>query len=183
VQALPDPHAFESDTLSAAASAAIHRIATDPGRLSRNWWENARASGLAAEELVEITSIVGVTTIADTLARALSIPLRPLPQPRPGSPERQPVRGATLERSWAPMVEPEAAEGPIKALYDVVESAAGFVFNVARALSSVPLACQDFFAAFFPNYSTHGPPRPGGLNRVQVEMLASTTSAYNDCFY
>jgi hypothetical protein len=120
------------------------------------------------------------------MSRALSLDARALPDAS-GTAADQPHRtvqnGLTLERGWAPRVEPDSAEGRTKVMYESVLAAAGFVFNVARSLSSVPEAIRDFFAAFFPNYSTHGAPRPGGLNRTQLELLASTTSAYNDCFY
>jgi hypothetical protein len=141
------------------------------------------AAGLLPEELVEITSVIGVVTIADTLSRALSQPERAFPDANVGEPHRQHVSGTTLERGWVPMVDPDRAEGFVKIMYEQVEGAAGFVFNVARALTSVPEALRDFFGAFFPNYSTHGDVRPGGLSRTQVELLATSTSAYNDCFY
>lgn len=180
--------AHESDkaqetTLSDVAVDTIHRITTDPGRLSERWYGELTAAGMSAEELVEITSIVGVVTIADTLARALSLPERALPAAIPGEPHRRRVAGTSLERAWVPTVEPESAEGMLKLMYNSVQSAAGFVFNVARALTCVPEAVREFFSAFMPNYSTHGPVRPGGLNRSQVELLASSTSAWNDCFY
>ena len=161
----------------------IHRITTDPGRLSQRWYEDAISGGIRAEELVEITSIIGVVTLADTLARALSLPERELPEPSEGEPHRQTVSGTRVDRAWVPMVVPESAEGMLKLVYDQVESAAGFVFNVARALTAVPEAVRDFFGAFMPNYSTHGEVRSGGLDRTQVELLASATSDYNDCFY
>ncbi len=174
----------ESETgLSNLAIDTIHRIATDPGRLSERWYGELADAGMSPEELVEITSIVGVVTIADTLARALSQPEPPLPTRGDGEPHRQSVAGMTVERGWVPMVEPESAEGMLKLMYDELLSGAGFVFNVARALTSVPEAVRDFFSAFLPNYSTHGPVRPGGLDRTQVELLASSTSAWNDCFY
>ena len=55
--------------------------------------------------------------------------------------------------------------------------------NVARALTAVPSALRGFFGAFLPNYNTHGEVPAGGLSRPQVELLASSTSALNDCFY
>jgi hypothetical protein len=174
----------ESETvLSDLAVDTIHRITTDPGRLSERWYDELADAGMSPEELVEITSIIGVVTIADTLARALSHPERPLPTALEGEPHRQPVSGTTLTRGWVPMVEPESAEGMLKLMYDELVSGVGFVFNVARALTSVPEAVRDFFTAFLPNYGTHGPVRPGGLDRTQVELLASSTSAWNDCFY
>ena len=181
--AVEGDHAQASEGLSPTLVDAIHRIATDPGRLAASWYEQLVADGLLPEELVEATSVVSVVTIADTLARALSLSPRELPAPASGEPARRSVSGTTLERGWVPMVEPDHAEGFVKVMYEQVEGAAGFVFNVARALTSVPEALRDFFGAFLPNYSTHGPVRPGGLNRSQVEVLAASTSAWNDCFY
>ena len=42
---------------------------------------------------------------------------------------------------------------------------------------------MGFFGVFLPNYSTHGDLEPGGLSRPQMELLASSTSYANDCFY
>jgi hypothetical protein len=81
------------------------------------------------------------------------------------------------------MVHPDEAEGQVKVVYDMVQSAAGFVFNVVRSLTASPAAMEGFFRAFGPNYMTHGPVPEGGLTRLQVELLASSTSALNDCFY
>ena len=181
--AVSGEHADDSGPLSGPTVDVIHRIATDPGRLSKRWYVELTDAGMRAEELVEITSIVGLTTIADTLARALSRPERPLPAAQKGEPHRRTVSGTTIERAWVPMVEPESAEGMVKMMYDNLQAEIGFVFNVARALTSVPEAVRDFFAAFLPNYATHGPVAPGGLDRSQVELLTSSTSAWNDCFY
>ncbi len=174
----PSDSIFREHTLD-----TIHRIASDPGRLAERWYKNLRDAGMRPEELVEITSIVGVVTIADTLARALSLSDRPLPPAHEGDPHRQTVAGTKIERAWVPMVESGSAEGMLKLMYDNLQTNVGFVFNVARSLTAVPEAVRDFFSAFLPNYSTHGPVRAGGLNRTQVELLASSTSAWNDCFY
>ncbi len=169
--------------LPAALVDAVHRIATDPGRLSQTWHDELVAAGVVSEELVEATSIVGLVRIADSLSRALGLPIRAFPAVEPGEPKRQKESGTTVERGWVPMVDPEKAEGLVAMMYERVESGSGFIFNVARALTSVPEALRDFFSAFFPNYTVAGPVAAGGLNRTQVELLASTTSAWNDCFY
>lgn len=176
-------HTTSTTSLSQPTIEAIHRIATDPGRLSQQWNDELAAAGLLPEELVEITGVIGVVTIADSLSRALSMPERAVPEAGEGLPHRTRVAGTVLERGWVPMVDPDRAEGFVKVMYEQVQAAAGFVFNVARALTSVSEALRDFFGAFLPNYSTHGPVRPGGLSRSQVELLAASTSAYNDCFY
>jgi alkylhydroperoxidase family enzyme len=169
--------------LSSSVLEAAHRISTDPGRLSQRWYQQTLDSGLRPEEVVEITGIAGVVTIADTLAAALGNPLRPLPGPRPGEPARALVPGTEVSGGWVPMVHPDRAEGPVKDMYAMVRGSAGFVFNVARALTAVPVALVGFFRAFSPNYNTHGEVPDGGLIRPQVELLAATTSALNDCFY
>jgi alkylhydroperoxidase family enzyme len=169
--------------LPSALVDAIHRIATDPGRLSWSWHDELIAAGIAEEELVEATSIVGIVRIADSLSRALGQPIRKLPPSAPGEPKRRILSGTTRERGWVPMVAPEKAEGFVATMYEGLQESTGFVFNVARALTSVPEALRDFLGAFFPNYTVSGPVAKGGLNRTQVELLASTTSAWNDCFY
>lgn len=181
--AVAGEHVTSRNDLTPLVVDTIHRITTDPGRLAERWFDELIKSGMRPEELVEITSIIGIVTIADTLSRALSQPERALPDAHDGEPHRQIATGTTTERGWVPMVELESAEGMLKLLYDEVLASAGFVFNVARALTAVPEAVRDFFTAFLPNYSTHGDVRSGGLDRVQVELLASSTSAWNDCFY
>lgn len=162
---------------------AIHRIATDPGRLSQAWYDELISAGVVAEELVEATSIVGLVRISDSLSRALGREIRTLPVAEPGEPKRAKVSGTSVGGGWLPMVDPEKAVGPVAVMYARAEAGAGFISNVARALTSVPEAIRDFFAAFLPNYQISGPVADGGLNRTQVELLASTTSAWNDCFY
>ena len=182
--AVSGAHTTLETSLSPPAVEAIHRITTDPGRLSQQWYDKLTSAGLLPEELVEITGVIGVVTIADTLSRALSRPERAFPAANgAGEAHRQQVSGTTLDRGWVPMVDPDHADGFVKVMYAQVEGAAGFVFNVARALTSVPEALRDFFGTFLPNYSTHGDVRPGGLSRTQVELLATSTSSYNDCFY
>lgn len=169
--------------LSAIAVDAIHRIVTDPGRLSSQWFEECQEAGMAPAQIIELGGIVSTVTLADTLARALDQPLLPLPAVRPGEPARKLPAGLEVRGAWAPMVPPENAEGIMKTMYEGVAERAGFVFNVVRALSSAPSAWSLFLQTFLPNYATSGPMPDRALSRVQVELLASATSAYNDCFY
>ncbi len=177
-------HDVAAPDLREALRRAVHAIASDPDRLSERWYDAARAEGLEPEEIVEATAVIGVVTAADTYARAIGIAPRTLPEAEDDAvPPRHRLSGTTIERGWVPMVDPESAEGAIKAIYDGVQKGAGFIFNVSRSLTSVPEAAQHFFGVLFANYATHGPVREGGLSRTQVELLASTTSAHNDCFY
>ncbi len=180
--AVPGEHSASAG-LTAIAVDAIHRIVTDPGRLSSRWFDECQQGELAAAQVIELGGIVSTVTVADTLYRALDRPLLPLPEVRPGEPARKLPSGLEIRGAWAPMVVPERAEGLIKTLYEVVLGTSGFVYNVVRALSSSPSAWSLFLQTFRPNYATSGPMPEGGLSRVQVELLASSTSAFNDCFY
>lgn len=162
---------------------AVHRIATDPGRLSSHWYESLREAGVTPEQLVELTGILGILTLGDSLARACGAEPSALPAPQAGEPSRVRPPGAEVHNAWVPMVRPDRAEGPVKLLYEMVQKGAGFVFNVARALTLVPEELAGFFGTFVISYTTHGAPPPGGLERPQMELLAASVSSMNDCFY
>ena len=180
---VPGAHDQADTSLSDAAVDTIHRITTDPGRLSSAWHQDAIDAGLREEEFVELAGVSALLAVTDTYAKGLGAEPRPLPAPVAGEPHRRPESGTVVERGWVPMVDPDAAEGVTKMMYEAIQARAGFVFNVLRALTAVPEAVQQFFSLVLAHYVTHGEVHEGGLDRMQVELLASTTSAYNDCFY
>lgn len=175
-------HAGESELPDSLVD-AVHRIATDPGRLSESWYEALIAGGTRPEQVVELAGLLGILTIADTLARACDQPLTALPTPKPGEPTRQRPDGAEVDEAWVPMVRIDRAEGAVALMYERVRQMAGFVFNVTRALTLVPAELAGFFGVFLHAYTTHGPTPAGGLARPQMELLAASTSSINDCFY
>lgn len=172
-----------SGPLSAAELDAVHRIASDPGGLSERWAREAFEAGLTAEKLVEMTSLVAILTIGDTLARACGSPQCELPEPVAGEPTPERPAGLETDSAWVPVVHPDRAEGAVKAMYDSFRRTAGYVYNIGRALTLVPAAAASFGRAFFPVYNTHEVPGDGELSRPQIELLASTVSGANECFY
>jgi len=179
---IPDAHPGDPE-LPASVVDAVHRIVTDPGRLSRKWVDELLESGVPAEGLVEIAGILGVLRIGDTLARACGCAPVAFPEPVAGEPSRAVAEGLAPDGAWVSMVDPQAADGMVRAVYQDVEQAAGFVFNVVRSLTSVPAAWAAFFGTFLHSYNTHGAVRSGDLARPQMELLAASTSAVNECFY
>ncbi|MEE8312526.1 MAG: alkylhydroperoxidase-related (seleno)protein [Candidatus Binatia bacterium] len=170
--------------LSADLVDAVHRISTDPGRLSQRWYEELLAAGVTPEQTVEMVGLIGVLTIGDTLSRACGASrLAVLPFAVAGEPSREHAVGTTLAGAWVPMVDPDSAEGELEMIYGMVREQAGFVFNVVRSLTAVPDAMRSFFGAFMPHYTTHGAVENAMLTRPQMEVLAATTSGLNDCFY
>jgi hypothetical protein len=119
----------------------IHRIRTDPARLSKAWFENVIAGGLEETRYVELVSVVTLLTGVDCCARALGIAQLPLPEPAAGEPSHRRPVSAKPGPAWVPMIAPEDAGGSEADLYGNMS----MVPNIMRALSLVPAeagACQ-----------------------------------------
>ena len=77
----------------------IHRIVTDPGRLTRTWYEQVLASGTPDTEYVEIVGVVVTVVSIDTFCRALGIAPHPLPAPVAGEPlQRRPTTASSAAK-------------------------------------------------------------------------------------
>jgi len=161
----------------------VHRIRTDPGRLTRAWHEGVMASGLADAQYVEIVGVVITVVGADTFARAVGAPPAPLPEPLPGEPSRRRPDGAKDQGAWVPMIAPEDASGPEADLY----GEARFVPNIRRALSLVPAEARAFgdlgSVHYFAIDDMMDLTRRRAITRPQIELLAARVSALNQCFY
>src|SRR5437762_14151810 len=64
---------------------AVHRIVSDPGRLTESWYRKIIASGIAEAEYVEMVSVIAHVVAIDTFARALGAELRPFPSAKEGT--------------------------------------------------------------------------------------------------
>jgi hypothetical protein len=160
---------------------AAHRIASDPRRLSRAWFERILAAGLSDGHYVELVGIVATVVNLDALHRALGVAPEPLPEPRGGAPSRH--RPATrTEGAWVPMLAPSSPQAA--ALFQGRPR----VPNVARALSLVPDAVVELRELSEVHYLPIDDvvdPRARGrtLTRPQMELIAGRISALNECFY
>ena len=180
--AVPDHH----DTLGALPEAAvdvIHRVVTDPGRLSRTWFQGILATGLSAEQYVEIVGTLAALVSIDSFSRGIGVPLHPLPEPQAGEPSRYRPPGAMQEDAWVPLIALERATGREADLYDGKP-----VGNVIRALSLVPdevRTLKDLSTAhYLPSDRVRDPSATAGaLSRMQMELVAGRVSALRQCFY
>jgi hypothetical protein len=182
------PNAIEGDhdtsgVLPPAVVDVIHRVRTDPGRLTRAWFDGVIASGLTDARYVEIVAVVVTVVGMDTFARALGGALSPLPEPMPGEPSRLRPAGATDQGAWVPMIAPEDASGPEADLY----GEGRFVPNIRRALSLVPAEARAFgdlgSVHYFAIDDMMDLTRRRAITRPQIELLAARVSALNQCFY
>ncbi len=107
-------------------------------------------------------------TIADAFSETLGAGLLPMPEPRPGEPDRVRPDGLGDAGAWLPMTVPWS--GP----------------NVARALSLAPGDHMAFMQLVGAMYSVSGFTQliwDGPLTRPQAELIAARVSAVNECFY
>ena len=182
------PAAVQGDHASAGVLPAhvvdvIHRVRTDPARLSRSWFDRVIAAGLDVPPYVELIGVVTMLTGVDDFARSLGVAPFPLPEPRPGAPSRYLPASAKPGTAWVPMIAPEDAAGPEGDLYPP----GAMVPNIVRALSLVPAevrVLQALAAAhYLPVEQIGDPSARRSLDRMQMELIAARVSALNQCFY
>src|SRR5438105_3743900 len=92
----------------------IHRIVTDPGRLTRRWFESVSALGTSDVEYVETVGVLVTVVSIDTFCRAIGVPPHALPASTPGLAHRRRPRTAHQRgEAWVPMIHPRDLEGEL----------------------------------------------------------------------
>ncbi len=161
----------------------IHRVMTDPSRLSHGWFKGVIDAGMPETDYVEAIGVACTTLAVDGFARAMGLPLRDLPEPLPGEPTRRRPVGAKQGPAWVPWVLPEDVTEDETGLYDHGAT------NVCKALSLVPQAAIGFFdvvtAQYLPGMTAIRDfgGRYRAINRAQIELLSARVSAINQCAY
>lgn len=171
--------------LSSQAIDAVHRITTDPGRLTKSWFDGLMSDRLTEAGYVEIIGIVSTITSIDTFCNALSLPVESLPEPLPGEPTR--YRPERLKRggAWVPLLMENDLAPPEADVYTGIKQGG----NVLRCMSLVPNEVRNLFqlskAMYMDdrdvvNFQTNG---DRAISRDQMEFIAARVSFKNDCFY
>ena len=161
----------------------IHRVVSDPGRLSEKWSASVLALGLSEGEYIETAGIVAMVLIMDTFDRALGRPERPVPQAQPGEPTRYRPPGARKKAAWLPLVEPEDVVEADGTMYPSPK--AGYIY---RGLSLVPQSLRDYWSLVNCHYLPSKNVYEFGtsiraIERPQIEILAARVSAMHQCAY
>tara|TARA_A100001037_G_scaffold255588_1_gene241275 strand:- start:1009 stop:1758 length:750 start_codon:yes stop_codon:yes gene_type:complete len=162
----------------------IHRIVTDPGRLSQSWLNGILAGGLSDAEYVETVGIIVNVLAVDQCRRGIGLDPLPLPEPRPGEPIRYRPRGAKPGPAWVPLLAPEDVDEEDADLYPDVP----LVPYVLRALSLVPAETRAYQAIAHEQYTPAGASwdfdrKVREITFAQLELIASKVSVLNGCFY
>ncbi|NND74675.1 MAG: hypothetical protein HKN44_06670 [Ilumatobacter sp.] len=146
----------------------VHRVASDPGRLTRTWADEQIAA-LGEETYTELVGVTAIASVLDTFDRAMGRPEPTIPEPIDGEPARVRPDDVGDVGAWV-----SQTTGPTRA-------------NVSRTLSLVPETnrlwrqlVDTFYSrgTEFMNLSWDFP-----LSRPQAELIAARTTALNECFY
>lgn len=182
------PYAVEGEhdtvtDLPAALVDAIHRIATDSGRLKRSWVEDTIAAGIPEQEYVEAISVMVIVHAVDCFARGIGMDPPPLPDVVAGDPSCAVVAdGQDNDLCWVTTITPASSDPDIAELYSAGPP------NIARALSSVPREALKFWDLMHRMYLVSPMAYELGdakrdINRAQIELIASRASSVLGCFY
>jgi hypothetical protein len=172
----------DTSALPAAWVDIVHRIASDPGRLSRGWFDRAVGEHIEDGAYVELVSIVAHVTAIDTFARGIDSDVWPLPNAQSGSPTRYRPSEARLHDAWVPTIAWQE-HGAREADYFQ-----GLPANIRMALTLVPDEARSFFDLVAHQYLA-GPAMRDFANEYraithpQIELIAGRVSALNQCTY
>jgi hypothetical protein len=150
---------------------AIHRIRTDPARLTRSWFHTVSAA-TGPGPYLEMVSVVTSSVIIDTLHQALGQPVPELPPARAGAPTAEPAGDVVDDGAWVPLT---------RAPKTLADTGLPVVPNIVRAMGLVPAAVSLFFTTFRPHYALKDIAL--SISQAQAEFVASRVSAMNECFY
>ena len=161
----------------------IHRIRTDPGRLTRRFYEEAVADGLSDAEYVESVGVMATVIAIDSFCDAMGMPRHKLPAPVAGEPRRRRPAGAKEGLAWVPTLAPDDLTEAEAGMYDGLSAV-----NIHRALSLVPAEVVGFFDMDSVHYLPDEQLQDFGteyraLTHAQTEFLAGRVSAINRCVY
>lgn len=173
--------------LAPAVVEAVHRLVTDAGRITERWIQSLLTGGEmpALEETgyVEIVGVIAMITALDVLHQALGLPLRDLPAPAAGSPNRRRPEGAKRNLAWVSTLAPEDVGPDDPNPYPVHGDK-----NIHRGLSLVPQEVFNFFDLDVELYLQDHEIRDfahefRAISHAQIELIAGRTSALNGCYY
>ena len=157
-----------TEQLTAAAVEVAHRVASDPGRLTRSWADD-QIEALGEEVYTEIVGVTSIASVIDRFHLAIGEPMPALPTPLPGRPDRRRPDAVGDVGAWV-----SQSTGPTTA-------------NVSRTLSLVPRTNATWRSLVDSHYSRGTEFLDAvwsrALSRPAVELIASRATALNECFY
>lgn len=173
------------NNLPAVAIDAVHRLTTDPSRLTQAWLKQSESEGLSLEQYIELLGIVVAVICIDAFHKAVGIELEALPNPIAGEPSGKRPRVDSAMGAWVPTVSPAAATGEEADLYDGNQQTGNVIAAMSLVPDSVRLMKMLSGAQYLPlSHLTLLESNAGrDISRAQMELLAGRVSSFSDCFY
>ena len=176
-------HETSSD-LPQGAVEAIHRIMTDPARLTEKWLLEYVLTSITEDQYVELLGIVAKAVTLDVFSDAVGAGKFPIPEAALGPASNIRPAGAKRNLAWVSTVAPEDASEPEKTMYPGGWKAP----NIRRAMSLVPEEVVDYFDLcdehYIPTkYIWDFDKQIRAITNVQIELVSSRVSILNGCFY
>ncbi len=161
----------------------VHRVVTDPGRLSERWYREAQNGGMLEDEVIEVISVAVQAVVTDCFTAGIGMDTPALPAAQSGAPPRQRPKEAKTGPGWAATIAPEDAGPDFADFYDNESH-----FYIRRSLTLVPAETRRLWEFLNPLYMED--PRvyeldgmERGISRAQIEFLAARASALLGCYY
>jgi hypothetical protein len=160
----------------------IHRVISDPGRLTESWFGQVTDGGITVKQYVELVGVVVSVVGVDTYCRGIGQPAPAIPAPTPGAPSPDTPDQLNTELAWVPTLDADV-EGALQR-----EFYAGAPANIRRALTYVPATARSFWEMANTLYLSGAQMRDFGteyraISHAQIEMIAGRVSAINQCVY
>lgn len=174
----------QTSVLPAAAVDAVHRLTTDPGRLTKKLVEDWASHGLSDSQYVELVAVATQAIALDMFRHALGNSPLALPAPSDSEPSQYRPSRAANSGFFVPAIANGKASAAEADLYQGFRPA-----NIVLALSLVPdelRSFKDLVAALYIPFRLVANIRTNGgraLDRGQMELLATRVSEVNKCFY
>ena len=149
-----------------------HRVARHAGTITLEWYEQVIGEGLDPLEWVEVVGIVVAVVPPVAFARAVGLPLPPLPDAVAGSPTgREAAELAPATLNWVPVAAPADQRA-----------------SVVQALSALPDEWDNLWrlagAQYMSDQQMSDPQwNRGTLTRAQMELVAGRLSLVRECFF
>lgn len=160
----------------------IHRIVTDPARLTHDWFQACLDGGLSEEEYVETLAVVASITVIDTFTLAIGMAPHPLPEAIAGTPTKDRPLRASQGAAWVSWIDKADAVG------EDLRTFGPNATNVRRALSLVPSVAHNYMDLMAVHYLPEDEKNDfdrdtRAIDRQQIELIAGRVSAINQCVY
>ena len=164
----PDGEHSATELLPQAGVEIVHRVASDPGRLTRDW-ANAQIAQLGAATYTEFVGVTAIAMALDSFDIAITGAVGELPEVDLGEPARLVPDDIGDVGAWVP------------------QTLGNAVANVSRTLSGVPQT-NGIWRELVNSHYSRGAEFMSlhwdrALSRPQVELVAARVTSLNECFY